>query len=309
MLLVLIACVGTGKDPGGTIPDDSAQGDTGATGPEWRGAAWCGRVAAAHATIRLFGAEAQMIEADAALIAALEQEPPWDSVAALAPYAEALGDTCAVEAGVAADLATDDPDGALGEIPAAAALEGEGTQALLRRSPFNEDPEQALTPGTARAALVVAHGALRRFYPYFHLRDTVDGALLSMLAEPVPATRWDMQLYIARFGAELRDGHVFWGSIDGERSPDLAGYAPWALNRARPEDPPFIVGSHIDGIAAGDTLSPMSRSGPPLRISRRIGTPSCWPPSPTSRAGEAAGAAGEAAGAVARPRRKMTVVA
>ena len=110
MLLVLIACVGTGKDPGGTIPDDSAQGDTGATGPEWRGAAWCGRVAAAHATIRLFGAEAQMIEADAALIAALEQEPPWDSVAALAPYAEALGDTCAVEAGGAA------PGAASGEL-------------------------------------------------------------------------------------------------------------------------------------------------------------------------------------------------
>ncbi|GHG65569.1 S41 family peptidase [Comamonas sp. JC664] len=71
---------------------------------------------------------------------------------------------------------------------------------------------RAPTAGIARAALVIVHGAVRRFFPYFPVvGDGIDARLEETLASvdeaPVNALR-TVQL-LRRFGAVLQDGHVF----------------------------------------------------------------------------------------------------
>lgn len=84
----------------------------------------------------------------------------------------------------------------------------------LTPRPFVSGPgtQRPPTAGIARASLVIVHGALRRFFPYFPVvGDGIDARLEETLASvdeaPVNALR-TIQL-LRRFGAVLQDGHVF----------------------------------------------------------------------------------------------------
>jgi Peptidase family S41 len=438
-LLLLLACTPDPKDS--DLPDSPAE-----TAPTYAGSAtWCNRVApaapvsentilslsAAHATIRLFGPEADMLSADAALVATLEAEGPWDSVESLRPYAEGLPETCVVEAigapigegtvelkeGLAwvqpgtqplslppgatgvvvdlrglpespessaavqaaislalaapvpralrnvrlwegfedqvfssnnvysssvknhqppeipatgstelplafvvgdrvapsaatlaaelrlagravlvgqdlpvllaesrwlpvggagllhpieilqmdsdaaplklpADLATDDAEAALADgIPSEITALSPESRNFERRSHFDESYAEEASPGTGRAALLSAHGTLRRFFPYFSVGgEQLDDTLLSLMSEPPPGTTWGQALQVARLGATLHDGHCFWGLESGAREEGFAGYAGLVFEFPHPEDAPIIAESAVEGLQAGDEI-------------------------------------------------------
>src|SRR5205814_242638 len=95
---------------------------------------------------------------------------------------------------------------------------------VLKMSPFKDEQTPGDALGDARAALVIAHGAARTFYPYFAtVGDTIDARLEETLsALPAAPARDDEHQALRRFGNALVDGHNF--IFDYE--PATKGYFP-----------------------------------------------------------------------------------
>ncbi|WP_224247399.1 S41 family peptidase [Hyalangium gracile] len=112
----------------------------------------------------------------------------------------------------------------LGTAPAVARDAKVTRPALTGRSGSDSPtPPMEASPGVARADLLIAHSALRRFFPYFHVvGDGIDERLRQSLAE-VDAGPMDWRRLghvLQRFGEVLHDGHV---SV-GLRESIYAGY-------------------------------------------------------------------------------------
>ncbi|APR87152.1 Peptidase, S41 family protein [Minicystis rosea] len=109
------------------------------------------------------------------------------------------------------------------------------------------------TLGTARAALVIAHGAARTFFPYFAtVGDTIDDRLVETLAdlgsEP-PADGKAAFHALGRFGNALHDGHNF----VTDYTATSAGSFPVFIEDIDGE--PVVRRSLAVGVSPGDTIT------------------------------------------------------
>jgi C-terminal processing protease CtpA/Prc len=103
-----------------------------------------------------------------------------------------------------------------------------------------------------RAALLIAHGFVRLFFPYFDVvGDTIDERLVETLRS---VDGWDgvdrkeARRLLLRFGEALQDGHQFvW-----DRGLSFAGYLPVFLEEL--DGRPVVRRSTIPEISAGDTI-------------------------------------------------------
>ncbi len=122
-------------------------------------------------------------------------------------------------------------------------------------TPYKDIQAAKYGRGDLRAALLVAHGALRLFFPNFDdLGDRIDSRLLYLL-EKVDATTGDLALgerrkFLRSLSASLRDGHSF--VFAQPKDPDVKGYLPLVLETIGGR--PVVRRSGVDGILPGDTI-------------------------------------------------------
>src|SRR5262249_25581533 len=119
---------------------------------------------------------------------------------------------------IAADVATSDPVAALGDL-ARRGTPPEILRDVATRPPVVIQPRflevQPTTSrlGDARAAVMVAHGAMRLFFTYFDVvGDRIDDRLLEVLGSigtAAPAPVQGIYDALRRFGEALHDGHVY----------------------------------------------------------------------------------------------------
>lgn len=110
--------------------------------------------------------------------------------------------------------------------------------------PAQDDREAAL-----QADLLVAHGTLRRFWPYFEVvGDGIDARLAEVLATPA-ADRAGQAERLGRLGEALHDGHVFFGD---RYAADPAGWLPLTLDHL--DGQPVVVHSGAEAVVPGDRL-------------------------------------------------------
>jgi hypothetical protein len=133
--------------------------------------------------------------------------------------------------------------------------------ALLGRDPlFEPFPPLAASQGIARADLLILHGAVQLFFPYFHVvGNGTDARLLETLAavDAQPVTdRVQVMRLLERFSEVLKDGHAF-NSAPGRPAP---GFFAVSLEQVAGE--PVIRRSATPGVNPGDTL--ISVGGRPM---------------------------------------------
>ncbi len=110
-----------------------------------------------------------------------------------------------------------------------------------------------LSLGSARAALLTAHGVLKRFYPYLTVvGDGLDDRLrevTSTLGQTTP-TRASVVELAGRLGEVIHDGHNFIGDFSGQHDP--AGVFPVVIDQVGGE--PVVKQSLAPGVERGDTI-------------------------------------------------------
>ncbi len=139
---------------------------------------------------------------------------------------------------------------ALGPIPEVALGDAARPQ-VLKTLPFGDEQPKGDPLGDARAALVIAHGATRTFYPYFGtVPDIIDDRLLETTsALPVSPTRLETYHSLRRFGNALTDGHQF--VFDHE--PTTVGY--FAVHIEDIDGALVVRRSATPGVDPGDTIT------------------------------------------------------
>ncbi len=120
-----------------------------------------------------------------------------------------------------------------------------------------------LTLGSARAAQLIAHGILRKFFPYFHVvGDHIDERLAETTAAlDAPGVTLNRTLQfnlISRLGEAVHDGHNFIRDLSGQHL--IAGFLPVLLTDVAAE--PVVTTSLTPLINKGDTL--VSIGGKPM---------------------------------------------
>lgn len=156
------------------------------------------------------------------------------------------------------DVVTDDPIGALsgqawGSPPDldAGAVDRETMQNWKADS---ETPLSDLDRGAARAMLLVAHGVVDRFYPYYDLvPGDHDAALLAGLDDVDALAEGDREgvlRALGRFEHEQSDGHGFFGDWAGSDYVD----SYLAVQVERVDGQPVIRASGYDDVLPGDTV-------------------------------------------------------
>ncbi|WP_255208517.1 MULTISPECIES: S41 family peptidase [unclassified Myxococcus] len=121
-----------------------------------------------------------------------------------------------------------------------------------RQRPTGTTAQVAQTVGIARASLLITHGAVRRFFPYFHVvGDGIDARLEETLAavDATPVSQLQTLQLLRRFGAVLQDGHVF---VSASPSPFI-GDLPALLEEVAGGDV-VVRRSLVPELQAGDTL-------------------------------------------------------
>lgn len=156
---------------------------------------------------------------------------------------------------IPAQVSTGDPEGALaGDWDAPVPATGEDTRPPMgSRDPYAEEVSADGTLAERQAALVISHGALRRFFPYFSVvGDGIDDRLLEVLEEELDASdRPAFVRALGRLGETLHDGHVFFGDLV-ETDASVVGYLPVRFDHL--DGRPVIAHSGVDELAPGDTL-------------------------------------------------------
>lgn len=159
---------------------------------------------------------------------------------------------------IPADVVTDDPVGALGGQawgqPPAVEAGATDRETMQGWKPDTETPPDVLDRGSARAMLLVAHGIVDRFYPYYPVvPGDHDQALLDGLAEVDALAEGDRDgaLHaLGRFMHEGSDGHGFFGDWAGTEFVD----SYLALQIERSDGAPVIRSSGYDDVLPGDTV-------------------------------------------------------
>ncbi|MFZ5481379.1 MAG: S41 family peptidase [Myxococcota bacterium] len=138
--------------------------------------------------------------------------------------------------------------GSPGDAPAGAA----DRVNLQRVQPWDDVSAAPLDAAALRAALLISHGATRRFYPYFGVvGDGIDARLVETLAEADAAGTDPLAalFLLGRFGNVLSDGHVFTWSYGDSIS---TGCVPVAWDHL--DGLPVAYHSLVEQVDAGDTL-------------------------------------------------------
>lgn len=180
-----------------------------------------------------------------------------DAEGLMIPTRRLQGDDGCLADTVPALLRTDAPEDALQGVDLSSwsppePLTGECTRAALpARAPWGEDlPAEYSSEATFEAGLIVAHGVLRRFFPYFDtVGDEIDERLLSLF-EIMPLNRGGQVVQIGTLGEALHDGHVFFGDYAGT---DAEGYLPVYCDHI--DGRPVVVESAISQFVPGDTIT------------------------------------------------------
>jgi hypothetical protein len=123
---------------------------------------------------------------------------------------------------------------------------------VLVVKPFGAMDASDLTLGKARAGLVIAHGAARRFFGYPKDAGDVDGRLTETLASLdalKPLDRLGHWRILRRLGHALNDGHNFVFNYGG---PATVGYTVVMIEDVDGE--PVVRRSAQNGILPGDTI-------------------------------------------------------
>lgn len=173
------------------------------------------------------------------------------------PSRRLQGDDGCLADTLAATLRTADAEGALDGVDLSTwepppTVSGACTRdELPKRTPYDEDrPGRSGSDATFAADLIVAHGVLRRFFPYFDtVGDELDPRLLDLL-EIVPSDREGQLRQVGALGEALHDGHVFFGDLYGAAS---AGYLPVLFDHL--DGRPVVVQSLVPELAPGDAIT------------------------------------------------------
>ncbi len=145
--------------------------------------------------------------------------------------------------------------------PPAVDRAGEVTRPKLGSRRIRIEPPHPVSTslGVARADLVIMHGALRRFFPYFQrvedrLDERLEETLASIDAAPLDPARLDAVL--SRFSEVIQDGHAR-VHVPGQT---LTGFVPAVLDEVAGEV--VVRRSAIPELLPGDTL--VSIEGTPM---------------------------------------------
>lgn len=125
-------------------------------------------------------------------------------------------------------------------------------------TPYDSTPADAagliLSRGERLTMLMVAHGVLQQFYPYFDIvGDSTDEALttgLERLLEIAPDDRRSTLRELGRFMHVIRDGHGFY--FDDRQSRDIQGFAAVQLESI--DGLPVVRASADPRLGAGDII-------------------------------------------------------
>ena len=166
---------------------------------------------------------------------------------------------------VPADIPTSDPEQAIADLPALGApppfVAGPAVRPpLVFRIAASAPEPSSSTLGTARAAVIVVHGAVRLFYPYLDdlASDAaaggalLDARLLEVLRDlgtTPPLDHAPLVRGVRRFTEVLQDGHVSVLDLAPLESPR---YLPLLFESVAEE--PVVLRSAIPGVEPGDTL-------------------------------------------------------
>ncbi|MRG91507.1 S41 family peptidase [Polyangium spumosum] len=118
-------------------------------------------------------------------------------------------------------------------------------------SPFNKRQPPEVDLGTARAALVVAHGAARTFFPYFDVvPDVIDERLVETLGTlgQTPPERPVVRNLLRRFGNALDDSHTLVRDYVTKPAGSFPSYLEWIDGEA------VVRQTLAVGVEPGDTL-------------------------------------------------------
>lgn len=128
-------------------------------------------------------------------------------------------------------------------------------------TPFGDIHPSTWRAGYVRSALITAHGAVRLFFPYFHVvGDGIDERLVERLKELDRTPVYDRRMvrdWLRRFGQVIHDGHNFVYNYAG---PTPAGYFPVVIEPL--DGRPVVVRSLADEVHPGDML--VSIDGEPI---------------------------------------------
>jgi hypothetical protein len=137
-------------------------------------------------------------------------------------------------------------------VPPAVSVLGVLTRTPFERlQPYNQFPRTRPSAAAERSMLIVAHGALRRFFPYFDVvGDNIDERLLEGLALAAqPGERARTRQLLARFSHAFSDGHAFiYDYVD-----PFEGYAPFWVDHLS-DGRPVVRRSAAEGVRPGQVL-------------------------------------------------------
>jgi peptidase S41-like protein len=166
---------------------------------------------------------------------------------------------------IPADIRTEDPTGNLQDLRRI--LKGSGNPphfnggdalrpALQPTNPLDDIQPGGLRLGDIRGQLLVAHGALRLFFPYFPaVGDNIDPRLVETLASLGSSPAIDALVAyrtIRRFSEAIRDGHYFWFSNYPPAHPWIGGL-PVYLQESAGEA--LVRKSGVVELQVGDALT------------------------------------------------------
>jgi peptidase S41-like protein len=167
---------------------------------------------------------------------------------------------------IPADILSSDPTGNLQDLRRI--LKGSGNPpnlhpgdalrpALQQIEPFGATQPGGLRLGDIRGHLIVSHGALRLFFPYFPaVGDNIDPRLVESLAMLGSGPQVDAQVAFRaarRFSEATRDGHYFWSSQYAPARDFILGPLPVVLQQVSGE--PVVRKSNTSLVQPGDTLT------------------------------------------------------
>jgi len=159
-----------------------------------------------------------------------------------------------------ADVSTTSPEAAVtgwATLPSPVAATGDAVRTELKnRNPWGDEPPTQDGLGTVRTTVMVAHGTLRRFFPYFEVvGDTIDDTLVEALATVDPADRCTVPRALGLFAHAVADGHTFFGDLDYTSGcyADVTGYlGVWVLFDE--DGLPVVANTAYADVHLGDTL-------------------------------------------------------
>jgi hypothetical protein len=153
--------------------------------------------------------------------------------------------------------------GTVEEIPSVPLSQESNRLALAEVHPFRDVQPPAFGIGDVRAALVIAYGALRLFFPDFQeLGDRIDPRLREVLAgtdeSPGIAVQEEERRLLRRLSEALHDGHSFVFSTPGD--PEVKGFADLVVETLN--GTLVVRRSGVTGVEPGDTV--LSIDGKPI---------------------------------------------